>query len=129
MLWVNDRRGDVQRWINEGAEPVPVHTKAAKVFEGITDAHESKWVRNIGGEDARGHFWVYLLMINPQLYYELKTGPERERQRMIREAIIAGADQSNYGDGPKLPSYSPNLPTGDGMGFKESRETIAPKNG
>lgn len=129
LMWINDRNGDVQRWINEGAEPVPVMSKASRTFEGITDAHDSKWVRAIGGQDARGHYWVYLLMIGKREYYDLKIAPERERQRLIREAIVAGVDRSAYSAGPKLPSYAPNLPTGDGQGFSESRETIAPENG
>lgn len=128
LMWINDRNGSVQRWINEGAEPVPVQTRAARIFEGITDAHESKWVRAIGGEDRRGHYWVYLLMIDPQIYYEVKIAPERERQRMIREAILSGMDRSDYSQGPKLPSYKPNLPTGEGQGFAETRETIAHEN-
>ena len=125
LMWINDRHGNVQRWINEGAEPIPVATRAAKVFEGITDSHESKWVRAVGGEDQKGHFWVYLLMISPQTYYEIKIQPERERQRLIRESIMVGVDQSSYAEGPKLPSYAPNLPTGEGQGFSESRATLA----
>ena len=69
LMWINDLSGDVQRWIDEGAEPVPVVSKQSRTFEGITDKVDSKWVRGIGGDDGMGgHFWVYLLMIDPETY-------------------------------------------------------------
>jgi hypothetical protein len=124
LMWINDIGGDVQRWIDEGAEPVPVASKSSRVFEGLTDKTESKWVRGIGGDDGfGGHFWVYLLMIDPAVYQEIKIDPELERQAAIRRSIKAGVDQSAYGAGPKLPSYAPNLPTG-GRGIDIQQETV-----
>jgi hypothetical protein len=124
LMWINDIGGDVQRWLDEGAEPVPVVSKAARHFEGLTDRVESQWVRSIGGDDGfGGHFWVYLLMIDPAVYQEIKIDPERERQAAIRRSIQAGVDQSAYGAGPKLPSYAPNLPTG-GRGIDIQQETV-----
>ena len=115
LMWINDLSGDVQRWIDEGAEPVPVLSKASKVFEGITDKVDSKWVRGIGGDDGMGgHFWVYLLMIDPKTYDEVKLAPQRARQELIRRAMKIGSDGSAMdGTGPRLPTYAPNLPTGD----------------
>jgi hypothetical protein len=105
-----------------------VLSKAKRVFEGITDAAESKWVRSIGGDDGMGgHFWVYLLMIEPEVYDEVKLAPQRARQELIRRAMKLGKDAS--GDdtaGPKLPSYAPYLPTGDQMGVDITRETVEP---
>jgi hypothetical protein len=124
LMWINDMDGDVQRWLDEGAEPVPVISKATRTFEGLTDTVESKWVRSIGGDDGRGgHFWVYLLMIDPEVYQQIKIDPELERQAAIRRSIQAGVDQSKYGEGPKLPSYAPNLPTG-GRGLDIQQETV-----
>ncbi len=124
LMWINDIGGDVQRWIDEGAEPVPVVSKATRSFEGLTDKTESQWVRAIGGDDGfGGHFWVYLLMIDPEVYQEIKIDPQLERQAAIRASIQAGADQSDYGAGPKLPSYAPNLPTG-GRGIDIQQETV-----
>lgn len=124
LLWVNDLDGQVQRWIDNGAEPVPVETPGERrVFEGITDRHESKWVQAIGGDDGHGGvFYVYLLMIDPDRYHELVTEPERDRQANIHRRIKGGGDQSDMDStGPRLPSYAPNLPTG-GTGFDESRD-------
>jgi hypothetical protein len=128
LMWINDLSGDVQRWIDEGAEPVPVLSKATKVFEGITDKAESKWVRSIGGDDGMGgHFWVYLLMVNPEIYDEVKLAPQRARQELIRRAMKIGSDSSAMdGTGPRLPTYAPNLPTGDERGIDITRETVAP---
>lgn len=124
LMWINDIGGDVQRWIDEGAEPVPVVSKSSRTFEGLTDKTESQWVRSIGGDDGfGGHFWVYLLMIDPAVYQEIKIDPELERQAAIRRSIKAGVDQSAYGEGPKLPSYAPNLPTG-GRGLDIQQETV-----
>ena len=123
LMWINDIGGDVQRWLDEGAEPVPVKSKATRHFEGLTDKVESQWVRAIGGTDGfGGHFWVYLLMIEPAIYQEIKIDPEKERQAAIRRAIVAGADQSQYTEGPKLPSYAPNLPSGK-QGIEITHET------
>lgn len=124
LLWVNDLNGDVQRWIDVGAEPVPVANVTNRTFEGITDKTETKWVRAMGGSDGEGnHFWVYLLMIEPALYDEVKLAPIRERQDLIRRAMRLGSDQSDYGEGPKLPSYAPNLPDG-GTGYSETHEVV-----
>ena len=127
LLWVNDIDGDVQRWIDVGAEPVPVKTKSQRHFEGITEQHETKWVRVVGGTHSNGQpFWVYLLMISPELYEEVKVQPELERQRMIHEAIYGGRDQSGGDDsprGPKLPTYAP-IVGDDERGMQQTTQTI-----
>jgi len=125
LMWINDMRGDVQRWIDYGAEPVQVATRSDRVFEGITDKVESKWVRSVGGSDgAGGYFWVYLLMIDPEVYHQVKIQPERDRQELIRRAMRAGGDKSDMGDGPRLPTYDANLPTGEGAGVSVTREIV-----
>lgn len=130
LMWINDLSGDVQRWIDEGAEPVPVVSLAKRSFEGITDKVESKWVRAVGGDDGMGgHFWVYLLMIDPDAYHELAIAPQRARQEMIRRAMRLGTDGSAMSTGPRLPTYAPNLPTGDERGIDITRETVAPAEG
>lgn len=131
LMWVNDLNGDVQRWIDDGAEPVPVHVRSDRKFEGITDKVESKWVRSVGGDDGMGgHFWVYLLMVDPEVYEDVKTGPEKERQAAINRAMHqrgrAGGDASDMNEGgPKLQSYAPHLPTGgEEDGFAVKHETV-----
>ncbi len=126
LLWVNDLSGDVQRWIDVGAEPVPTLSRSSKVFEGITDKVESKWVRSVGGDDGMGgHYWVYLMVIDSDLYEEVKIQPIKDRQELIRRAMKLGMDTSDIIGGPKLPTYAPNLPTGD-RGLDITRETVAP---
>ncbi len=126
LMWINDMNGDVQRWIDVGAEPVPVKGNDSRTFEGITDRHESKWVRSVGGDDGMGnHFWVYLMMIDPDTYEDVKTAPLRERQAHIKAALRRGRDQSD-GAGEELESYAPNLPTG-GQGFEQIQDHLTGK--
>ncbi len=123
LMWVNDMDGQVQRWIDHGAEPVPVKTPGErKEFAGLTDRNESEWVRAIGGSDRSGGvLYVYLLMIDPGVYDDLVIAPIKERQHEIRRRIMGGNDQSDDRTGPRLPSYAPHLPTG-GVGFDETRD-------
>ena len=121
LMWVNDMNGDVQRWINAEAEPVPLLENASRSFEGITDAHESKWVRAVGGDDGMGgYYWVYLLMIDPEIYDDVELEPLRQRQQAIKDAMTAGRDASE-GAGGELEAYAPNLPTG-GRGFEQIQD-------
>lgn len=123
LMWVNDMNGDVQRWIDAGAEPVPRETQDSRTFEGITDRQDSKWVRAIGGDDGMGgHFWVYLLMMSLERYDEVELAPLRERQEDIKRAMSRGKDQSD-GAGGELESYAPHLPTG-GQGFEKIQDHI-----
>ncbi len=125
LMWVNDIGGDVQRWIDAGAEPVPRAT-AGKVFEGLTDVTESKWERAIGGDDGSGNsFWVYLLVIDEDIYDRVHLAPERARQKAIDDAMRGGVNQSDEGQvmrqGGRIETYAPNLPTGTGRGLEVER--------
>jgi len=123
LMWINDMNGDVQRWIDAGAEPVPVQTRNSRHFEGITDRHESQWVRAVGGDDGMGNtYWVYLLMMSLERYDEVKLAPLRARQAAIKEALSRGSDQSD-GAGGELAAYAPNLPTG-GRGFQQIQDHL-----
>lgn len=123
LLWVNDYNGDVQRWIDEGAEPVPVLHNKARVFEGITDKAETKWVRVVAGEIQGVVIWVYLMMIDPDEYHRIRIAPQQRRQELIRRAMAAGGDRSGYAGNVQLPTYSPTLSIG-GQGINISQETI-----
>lgn len=122
LMLINDVNGDVQRWIDEGAEPVEAVSRGERVFEGITDKGDSKWVRFIGGDDGFGNvYYVYLLKIDPDRYHEIKIAPQRERQALIKRSMRAGRDRSGSGDGQGgsgLESYAPYLPTGE-RGYDE----------
>jgi hypothetical protein len=120
LMWINDIGGEVQRWIDAGAEPVQVENRSGRTFAGITDKHESEWVRAVGGDDGMGnHFWVYLLMIDREEYNRIKLDPVKKRQLDIQNALYSGHDQSDSRSG--LKSYAPELPTGD-IGMSVSRE-------
>lgn len=119
VFWENDLGGAVQKWIDAGAEPIPVESRTGKVYEGITDQTDSKWVRAVGGEEkVGGMYWVYLLMMEPAAYDRVKLAPIRARQKAIQDALHKGMDQSDSKSG--LKSYAPNLPTG-GVGFERTQ--------
>lgn len=118
LMWVNDVDGDVQRWIDLGAEPVPWNVDRNRHFEGITDQHESKWVRIVGGESRSGAFYVYLLMIGKEDYDRLKLAPVRHRQELIQRAMRMGVTDESEAD---MPTYAPNLPSGE-RGLEQLRE-------
>ena len=122
LLWVNEVNGDVQRWIEVGAQPVPLLVKATQVFEGITDKVESKWVRAVGGETASGVTWVYLMMCSEEVYDRVRLAPQRARQELIRRAMKLGVNQSGRQDAG-FEAYAPNLPTG-GTGYDEQRDVL-----
>lgn len=126
LMKINDLNGDVQKWIDAGAEPVPARIPDRKVYAGINDKRTSEWVTWIGGTtDAGKEYLVYLLMMDPELYEEVKNRPQRARQEEIQRAMKIGGDAS--GENPHLPggggiqTYAPNLPTGGGQGFNQIR--------
>ena len=117
LAWVNDLDGDVERWIDAGAEPVPTENKSGRVFEGITDRATSQWVRAVAGTNGNGEvMYAYLLMMDPDVYDAEKLAPIRARQEAIEEALRGGKDQSG-GEGGELKTYAPHLPTG-GKGYE-----------
>jgi hypothetical protein len=124
LLWVNDYNGDVQRWIEMGAEPVPLLTKAGQVFEGITDKSETKWVRVVGGELATGVMWVYLMMCSHEVYHRVRIAPQLARQELIRRAMVMGRNQSGEGMEKGFQAYAPFLPSGE-RGYTEEHETVS----
>lgn len=119
FMWMNDVNGDVQRWIDVGAEPVPILINKRRQFEGLTDKTESQWVRVVGGSYEGHMFYVYMLMMDPEIHEMHKAGPARERQEAIKRSMRQGEDKSDSGSG--LQSYAPNLPTG-GRGYETTRE-------
>ena len=115
LFWINDMDGDVQRWIDVGAAPVPVEVQKRNFYEGISDKSESKWVRAVGGGDGMGgYYWVYLMMMARDQYYQVNTAPLVARQDAIRAAMRGGVDQSGLSQtAGGMETYAPFLPTGD----------------
>ena len=99
-------------------------TDERKTFKGINDKRENGWVTFSGGKDKSGkEYLLYLLMIDPDIYDDYKTGPERERQEEIEKAMKLGANASDLSahlpGGGGMQTYAPNLPVGDGAGYNE----------
>ena len=126
LMWINDVNGEVNRWIDAGAEPVPVENRSGRTFEGINDSFDFQYVRAVGGTYSGQDFWVYLLMMDPSLYDHHKLAPIRERQRAINEAMYRGRNQSGGGQESYnkaavggMETYAPQLPTG-GQGLQQT---------
>lgn len=124
LMLISDYGTDVQWWLDNGAQPVPLATDPKKVYKGINDKQESEWVSFVGGKDGSGNqYRMYLLMIDPSLYEQFKLAPERERQEEIEKAMRIGANASDIAGhlpgGGGMQTYAPNLPTGSGQGYGE----------
>lgn len=129
FMWINDLDGDVQRWLQLGAEP-QCHEKSkfAKEFPGLTDKNQGSYVSVVAGTDNGTPFNAYLLKMPKDRYDEVKINPTKQRNHDIQTAMglkgKTGQADSEDRDGSNLDTYAPNLPTG-GQGF----EKIAGKAG
>ena len=126
LMLINDLDGDVQRWLDAGAEPVPAKLASRKTFKGLTDRSESEWVRFVGGTAQTGEvYYVYCLMMDPVLYREYKHAPIQQRQEDIKVAMGRGRTDQTGGEalagGGDVQTYAANLPTGSGEGYNEVR--------
>jgi len=98
------------------------------VYKGLNDKKDDGWVRRVGGKDKEGKtYYLYLLMIDPATYDELKVTPELERQKEIEAAMRIGHNASDIAQhlpgGGGVQTYAPNLPDGSGRGFNQIRTT------
>ncbi len=119
---INDLDGDVQRWLDAGAEPVPSKIEGRKTYAGLNDKAESQWVRFVAGQSAGGDaYYAYCLMMEKDLYDDYKLAPQRQRQNDIMESMLRGVGDKtvSLGGGESVGSYAPNLPTGSGQGYNE----------
>lgn len=114
---INNIDGEVEWWLQRGAVPVERKSEKLQVFKGINDKQDSEYVQWHGGESDGQPFNVVLLRISPEDYEKYKTGPERERQEDIRKAMFRNKGKDPTGESGDVPTYAPNLPTGDGQGF------------
>ncbi len=133
LMWILDEGGQLDRWIDAGAEPVERESRNSKKFEGLTNRHDSPYMRVVGGVDAGGNtVYQYLLMIAHELYDEIKTQPLRQRQKEIRQAMgldaEAGEDievqalDAMQGNKAGLKTYAANNLDGS-AGFNQVRST------
>jgi ABC-type arginine transport system ATPase subunit len=106
LFWINDLDGDINRWIDAGAEPVPAKVQGRKEYAGLTDKSDSQWLRVVGGESSGRVYYAYALMMDPEVYQEYKIDPQIQRQAEIKEAM--GSDLSGER-------------TGGGVGYNQVR--------
>ena len=122
LMLINDQDGDVQRWLDAGAEPIPTTVSGRKVYPGLNDRASSEWVRFVAGQTPSGEpYYAYGLMMDPDLYDEYKLAPQRKRHEDVENAMKRGvaSDSASFQGGENMPSYAPNLPTGDGQGYNQ----------
>ncbi len=126
LMLINDLDGDVQRWLDAGAEPIPARLPDRKIFKGLNDKVESEWVRFVGGALPSGEtYYTYGLMMDPDAYAQYKHAPINQRKSDIKASMTAGkTDQdggANLPGGGQVMTYAANLPTGQGQGYNELR--------
>lgn len=124
LLLPTDYGTDVEFWIQQGAVPVEKENEGAKIYKGINDSGKSDggYVKFVGGKDKNGNVYHHvLLMIDPEIYDEVKLAPQRERQQEIERAMKTGQNQSDLAQhlpgGGGIGTYAPNLPDGQSQGF------------
>ncbi len=120
FMWINDMDGDVEKWLHLGAELVPRQNKSMRYYEGFTDRAASEWemVPGVGSDDKGNTITAYLLMMDADLYHQLKIQPQADKNNHIRNAMGVNIDSESKKLGGGLQTYSPNLPTG-GQGFQQ----------
>lgn len=129
LMWIPDYGSDLHEWIAAGAQPVPELDENTTIYPGINDNKKDGWVTRHGGIDTNSGkpYLMYLLMIDPALYDEMKIEPELERQQEIEKAMRLGANASDLSahlpGGGGIQTYAPNLPDGSGQGFNQIRST------
>lgn len=122
LMLINDQDGDVQRWLDAGAEPIPAKVAGRKTYAGLNDRADNEWVRFVAGQSPNGEaYYAYGLMMEPELYDEYKLAPQRKRHEDIQNAMRRGvaSESAHFEGGEGMKSYAPNLPTGDGQGYNQ----------
>ena len=122
---VNDLDGELENWLSCGARKVPRIGLSDERRKSFNDANESECARFFAGSTQGGvAYYAYVVVMDADLYDEVKNAPDRERMAQIRNAMYGGkSDETpgSFGSGDALKSYAPNLPTGEGRGFNEIR--------
>lgn len=124
FMWINDMDGDVQYWLQLGAEPQEEESdKFNKKFPGLTDKNSGGYVTVLGGTDNGVPFQVYLLKMSKEEYHRVKISPNNQKNHDIQVAMGLAAQKGEVDtkarDGSGLETYAPNLPSG-GKGFEQS---------
>lgn len=110
LMWIVDEGGQLDKWIDVGAEPVKRESRNNKTFEGLTDRHSNPWVRVVAGTDAGGNtVYQYLLMLKHEIYDEVKIQPQKDRQGEIRTAMGLGATAGDEISSPSMKAQESNV--------------------
>ena len=109
LFWASSDKGEVDKWISLGAQPVPRKTKAAKVYKGINDGSTSEYemvpaVSVIEGVAINN----FLLFMTKEDYQKYRIDPKEARNAEIRTAM--GIGKANLGgEGDKAGSVMPGV--------------------
>lgn len=125
LMLINDLDGDLQRWLDAGAEPIPAVIAGRKTYEGLNDKSASQWVRFVAGQTEGGDtYYAFGLMMDPELYDEYKHGPERQRLEDIDNALFRGkVETDTLEGGGGIQSYAASLPVGTGKGYNQIKSS------
>lgn len=113
LFWASTDKGDVDRWLSLGAQPVPRRTKAAKVYKGINDRCDSEYemvpsVSVIEGVAIDN----YLLFMTKEDYQKFRVDPNMNRNAEIRRAMGIGKADEDARVMPSvrgLKTYAPHV--------------------
>ncbi len=121
LMLINDLDGDVQRWLDAGAEPIPAKLATRKTYEGLNDKTANQWVRFAAGQTEGGDtYYAFGLMMDKDLYDEYKHAPERQRLADIDQALFKGkVTGESLAGGGGIQSYAASLPVGTGKGYNQ----------
>ena len=129
FMWINDLDGEVQKWLSIGAAPQERTTLHGKIYPGLNDHGANEYVKVHGGADEGGRpFYVYLLKMDKDEYYTVKTEPLIKRQNEIRDAMGIGSTGVESGEdllpsGNAIKTYAANNIVG-GKGFMQQKQTV-----
>jgi hypothetical protein len=103
LFGCNDENGEVDSWLQLGAEPVKRRAKSRKIFPGLNDKSTSEYEYvEVGKDEAGNPIKCYLLSMPEERYHELKIGPQNTRNQAIRESMGMGV-MDNDGQGKVMP--------------------------
>jgi len=119
LFWASTDKGEVDKWLSLGAQPVPRKAKAATIYKGINDRCNSEYemvpaVSVIEGIPIDN----YLLFMTKEDYQKYRIDPKDARNAEIRKAMgigkanVAGAEGQEGAVMPGvkgLKTYAPNV--------------------
>jgi len=117
LFWASTDKGEVDKWLSLGAQPVPRETKAGKVYKGINDRINSEYemVPAVSVVDGIA-IDNYLLFMTKEDYKTYRIDPKEARNAEIRAAMGIGKADDDARVMPSvkgLKTYAPNVSQGN----------------